>query len=190
MQSYHAAYAARPSFGDAYWSLANLKTYRFSDQELARMREQEGSASIGSEDRYHLCFALGKALEDRGEFAESFAYYERGNALKKAQTRFKIEPIERNARLQARICTREFFEARRGYGCTNPDPIFIVGLPRSGSTLLEQILASHSKVEGTHELPDILRFVGELQGRDPDDSDPRYPKVLARAAAERIRAHR
>ncbi len=178
VQSYHAAYAARPSFGDAYWSLANLKTYRFSDQELARMREQEGSASIGSEDRFHLCFALGKALEDRGEFAESFAYYEGGNALKKAQTRFKIEPIERNARLQARICTREFLEARPGYGCTNPDPIFIVGLPRSGSTLLEQILASHTKVEGTHELPDILRFVGELHGRDPDDSDPRYPKVL------------
>jgi len=142
------------------------------------MRAQEGSASIGSEDRFHLCFALGKALEDRGEFAESFAYYERGNALKKAETRFKIEPIERNAGLQARICTREFFEGRPGYGCTNPDPIFIVGLPRSGSTLLEQILASHSKVEGTHELPDILRFVGELQGREPDDSDPRYPQVL------------
>ena len=178
VQSYHAAYAGRPSFGDAYWSLANLKTYRFSDEELGQMREQEGSAEIRSEDRYHLCFGLGKALEDRGEFAESFAYYERGNALKKAETRFKIEPIERNARLQARICTREFFEARPGYGCPDPDPIFIVGLPRSGSTLLEQILASHSKVEGTHELPDILRFVSELQGREPDDSDPRYPQVL------------
>ena len=178
VQSYHAAYAARPSFGDAYWSLANLKTYRFSDEELGRMREQEASDSIRSEDRYHLCFALGKALEDRAEFAESFAYYERGNALKKAETRFKIEPIERNARLQALICTREFFEARPGYGCPDPDPIFIVGLPRSGSTLLEQILASHSKVEGTHELPDILRLVSELQDREPDGSDPRYPKVL------------
>jgi tetratricopeptide (TPR) repeat protein len=183
VESYHAAYAARPSFGDAYWSLANLKTYRFSDEELGRMREQEGSTSIRSEDRYHLCFALGKALEDRGELAESFAYYERGNALKKAETRFRIEPIERNARLQALICTREFFQARPGYGCPNPDPIFIVGLPRSGSTLLEQILASHSKVEGTHELPDILRFVSELQGREPDDSDPRYPKVLRELSA-------
>jgi tetratricopeptide (TPR) repeat protein len=178
VQSYRAAYAVRPSFGDAYWSLANLKTYRFSDEELARMREQEGSPVTQSEDRYHLCFALGKALEDRGEFAESFAYYERGNALKKAAIRFRIEPIERNARLQALTCTREFFAARRGYGCPSPDPIFIVGLPRSGSTLLEQILASHSEVEGTHELPDILRFVSELQGREPDGSDPRYPKVL------------
>jgi tetratricopeptide (TPR) repeat protein len=178
VQSYHAACAARPSFGDAYWSLANLKTYRFSDEEILRMREQEGSTSIRTDDRYHLCFALGKALEDRGEFAESFAHYERGNALKKAEIRFRIEPIERNARLQALICTREFFEGRPGYGCSNPDPIFIVGLPRSGSTLLEQILASHSQVEGTHELPEILRFVGELQGREPDDSDPRYPKVL------------
>jgi tetratricopeptide (TPR) repeat protein len=183
VHSYRAAYAVRPSFGDAYWSLANLKTYRFSDEELVRMREQEGSNSIRSEDRYHLCFALGKALEDRGEFAESFACYERGNVLKKAAIRFKIEPIERNARLQALICTREFFEARPGYGCPNRDPIFIVGLPRSGSTLLEQILASHSEVEGTHELPDILRFVGELQGREPDDSDPRYPKVLRELAA-------
>jgi tetratricopeptide (TPR) repeat protein len=178
VQSYRAAYTLRPSFGDAYWSLANLKTYRFSDEELVRMREQEGSPSIRGEDRYHLCFALAKALEDRGEFAESFAYYERGNALKKAAIRFRIEPIERNARLQALVCTREFFAARSGYGCPNPDPIFIVGLPRSGSTLLEQILASHSEVEGTHELPDVLRLVGDLQGREPDDSDPRYPKVL------------
>jgi tetratricopeptide (TPR) repeat protein len=183
VQSYHAACAARPSFGDAYWSLANLKTYRFSDEEILRMREQEGSTSIRTDDRYHLCFALGKALEDRGEFAESFAHYERGNALKKAEIRFRIEPIERNARLQALICTREFFEARSGYGSANPDPIFIVGLPRSGSTLLEQILASHSKVEGTHELPEILRFVGELQGREPDDADPRYPKVLRELSA-------
>ena len=101
-------------------------------------------------DRYHLCFALGKALEDRGEYAESFRYYERGNALKKAEIRYRPEPIERNARLQASVCTREFFAARAGCGCPSAEPIFIVGLPRAGSTLLEQILASHSQVEGTH----------------------------------------
>ncbi len=181
--SYRAAFEHRPSFGDAYWSLANLKTYRFADTDIARMREQERAQDIGAEDRYHLCFALGKALEDRGDYAESFSYYRRGNALKKADLRFKIEPIERNARLQAAVCTRELFAARRGYGCESDEPIFIVGLPRSGSTLLEQILASHPQVEGTTELPNILRFVAELQGRDPAAGEPRYPAVLERLTA-------
>jgi tetratricopeptide (TPR) repeat protein len=185
--SYRTAFELRPSFGDAYWSLANLKTYRFADEDIARMREQEHTPGIGAEDRYHLCFALGKALEDGGDYAESFGYYRRGNALKKAELRFKIEPIERNARLQAAVCTREFFEARRGHGCDSGDPIFIVGLPRSGSTLLEQILASHSQVEGTTELPNILRFVAELQGRDPDTREPRYPAILERLSGEDFR---
>ena len=178
--SYRTAFELRPSFGDAYWSLANLKTYRFAGEDIARMREQERAADIGAEDRYHLCFALGKALEDRGDYAESFGYYRRGNALKRAELRFKIEPLERNARLQTAVCTREFFAARRDSGCDSGEPIFIVGLPRSGSTLLEQILASHSQVEGTTELPNILRFVAELQGRDPDTQEPRYPAILER----------
>jgi tetratricopeptide (TPR) repeat protein len=178
--SYRTAFELRPAFGDAYWSLANLKTYRFAGEDIARMREQERASDIGAEDRYHLCFALGKALEDRGDYAESFGYYRRGNALKRADLRFKIEPLERNARLQAAVCTREFFAARRGSGCDSGEPIFIVGLPRSGSTLLEQILASHSQVEGTTELPNILRFVAELQGRDPDTQEPRYPAILER----------
>jgi tetratricopeptide (TPR) repeat protein len=183
IESYRAAYESRPSFGDAYWSLANLKTYRFTDDELARMREQERAPDVGTEDRYHLCFALGKGLEDRAAFEESFRFYERGNKLKKAQTRFKIEPMERNTKLQTAICTREFFESRRGYGCTAPDPIFIVGLPRAGSTLLEQILASHSTVEGTMELPEILRYVGEMQGRQPESDSPRYPAILSEMSA-------
>jgi tetratricopeptide (TPR) repeat protein len=183
VDSYRAAYRSRPDFGDAYWSLANLKTYRFTDEEIAAMHAQESTPEIRTEDRYHLCFALGKALEDRGRFEESFGYYERGNALKKAEIRFKIEPIERNAALQATVCTREFFEQRRGYGCEAADPIFIVGLPRAGSTLIEQILASHSRVEGTMELPDILRYVGELQGRDPEPANARYPAILAERAA-------
>jgi len=183
--AYRTAFELRPSFGDAYWSLANLKTYRFADEDIARMRAQERAADTGTEDRYHLCFALGKALEDRGDYAESFGYYQRGNALKKRDLRFKIEPIERNAALQAAVCTREFFAARSGWGCDARDPIFIVGLPRAGSTLLEQILASHSQVEGTTELPNILRFVADLQGRDPDTTrEPRYPRVLERLAAD------
>ena len=178
IESYRAAAAARPSYGDAYWSLANLKTYRFPDDEISRMRADEAAETTAPVDRYHLCFALGKAFEDRGEFAESYRYYERGNALKKSQSRYRPEPIERNTRLQKEICTREFFAARQGVGCHSPDPIFIVGLPRSGSTLLEQILASHSKVEGTMELADIPRMVLDLQGREPESDNPRYPRVL------------
>jgi len=187
IDSYYTAIACRPSFGDAYWSLANLKTYRFPVEDIERMRAQEEAPGIREEDRYHLCFALGKALEDRGEYAESFRHYQRGNALKKAEIRFRIEPIERNARLQAAVCTREFFASRREYGFDCSDPIFIVGLPRAGSTLLEQILASHSRVEGTMELPNILRLVGELQGRDPDADNPRYPAILADLGPEEFR---
>jgi tetratricopeptide (TPR) repeat protein len=187
--SYRTAFALRPSFGDAYWSLANLKTYRFPDADIARMRAQEEAPSTRTEDRYHLCFAIGKALEDRAQYEESFRYYQRGNALKKAETRFNMGPIERNAELQSSVCTREFFEARRGYGCDSGDPIFILGLPRAGSTLLEQILASHSQVEGTQELPDIVRLAGELQGRDPEPSSPRYPSILASLTADDFRRY-
>ncbi len=178
IESYRTAAAVRPNYGDAYWSLANLKTYRFADEEIARMRAEESSANTPLTDRYHLCFALGKALEDRGEYEDSFRYYERGNALKKSQSRYKPEFIERNAQLQAAVCTQEFFEARRGVGCPSAEPIFIVGLPRAGSTLLEQILASHSQVEGTLELPEIPRLAQELQGRDSSDTQPRYPGIL------------
>jgi len=189
VENYRTAYRLRPSYGDAYWSLANLKTYRFPEEELAQMRAQEAAKDVRTEDRYHLCFAIGKALEDRAEYAESFRYYERGNALKKAEIRFKMQPIERNAALQEAVCTREFFAARRGCGCPDASPIFIVGLPRAGSTLIEQILASHSQVEGTSELPNILRLVGELQGREPEGTSPRYPAVLPSLEAEDLRRH-
>jgi predicted Zn-dependent protease len=181
--SYRAATAVRPQYGEAYWSLANLKTYRFTDAEIAGMRAWE-AANVQPADRYHLCFALGKALEDRGEYAESFAFYARGNALKKNECRYRPEPLERNAQLQAAVCTREFFAARQGFGCPDPSPIFIVGLPRSGSTLIEQILSSHSRVEGTMELADIPRLVQDLRGREQTDSAPRYPGVLADLGAQ------
>ncbi|MGC2462865.1 MAG: sulfotransferase [Steroidobacteraceae bacterium] len=179
IEAYRAAAAARPSFGDAYWSLANLKTYRFLDEEIARMRAEEAAAVTLLVDRYHLCFALGKAYEDRGEYAQSWSFYERGNALKRSESRYRPEIIENNTRLQIATCTREFLAARAGVGAQDSDPIFILGLPRSGSTLLEQILASHSRVEGTQELSDIQRIVLDLQGRDPDLDNPRYPGVLA-----------
>ncbi|MFI4867828.1 MAG: sulfotransferase [Steroidobacterales bacterium] len=178
VEAYRAAAATRPNYGDAYWSLANLKTYRFLDQEIARMRAEEAAPGTPLVDRYHLCFALGKAYEDRAEYARSWHYYERGNALKRGESRYRPEIIESNTRLQIATCTREFLAARTGVGAPDPDPIFIVGLPRSGSTLLEQILASHSGVEGTQELSDVQRIVLELQGREPNLDNPRYPGVL------------
>jgi tetratricopeptide (TPR) repeat protein len=178
IESYRNAAAARPDFGDAYWSIANLKTYRFTPGELARLKALHTDPSVRPVDRYHVCFALAKALEDQGEFAESFHYYALGNALKRAESRYRPEIIENNTRLQIEICTAEFFARHRDSGVTDPDPIFIVGLPRSGSTLLEQILASHSKVEGTHELPYVQQIVARLRGRDPDLNNPRYPRVL------------
>jgi tetratricopeptide (TPR) repeat protein len=179
IEAYRAAAVARPSFGDAWWSLANLKTYRFTDAEIARMRAEEAAPATPPVDRYHLCFALGKALEDRDETPESWRYYERGNASKRAESCYRPEILETNTRKQREVCTRAFFEARAGWGDPRPDVIFIVGLPRSGSTLIEQILASHSQVEGTQELAEVQRIVLELQGREPDLDDPRYPAAMA-----------
>ena len=187
--AYRAAATAQPSFGDAYWSLANLKTYHFTEKELARMRAEEGQTDVSPIDRYHLCFALGKALEDRAAYAESFQYYERGNQLKKTETRYKPGLLERDVRLQISLCTSELFTARQGVGCARPDPIFIVGLPRAGSTLIEQILASHSCVEGTMELADIPRLVQHLNGRHHLDAPPRYPAVLPELTAEQLRRY-
>jgi len=195
-ESYRTAAATRPSFGDAWWSLANLKTYRFSQDEIERMRTEEAAADPRPVDRYHLCFALGKAFEDRSEFAESWQFYERGNALKRAESRYRPEITETNTRRQIEVCTEEFFAARAGFGVPDRDPIFVVGLPRSGSTLIEQILASHSQGEGTQELSDIQRIVLEMRGRHSDLNDPRfptgkensYPGVLAELAPEDFRA--
>ena len=187
IDAYRAATAARPNFGDAYWSLANLKTYRFDDDEIVRMHTEEASPATPLVDRYHLNFALGKAFEDRGDYAQSWRHYEQGNALKRSESRYRPDIIETNTRRQIEVCTRELFEGRANVGDPSPDPIFIVGLPRAGSTLLEQILASHSQVEGTQELADIPRIVLDLQGRDLNLDDPRYPGVLADMQPEDFR---
>jgi tetratricopeptide (TPR) repeat protein len=187
IDSYRKAAECRPGFGDAYWSLANLKTYRFAEDEVAQLRALQTAPAIAPADRYHLHFAMGKALEDQGEFAESFQYYELGNALKRAESAYRPEIIENNTRQQIEVCTREFFDSRRNAGAPDPDPIFIVGLPRSGSTLLEQVLASHSLIEGTQELPNVQQIVANLRGRDPDLNNPRYPRILSELQFEEYR---
>jgi tetratricopeptide (TPR) repeat protein len=184
---YHTAAAARGGYGDAWWSLANLKTYRFTDAELQQMRAAESAATTSVVDRCHLCFALGKALEDQEHYEESFEHYARGNSLKRSESRYRPEVFELNTRLQIEVCTPELFARYKDGGARAADPIFIVGLPRSGSTLIEQILASHSAVEGTHELADIPRIVAELKGRDPDPDNPRYPAVLGEMSAADFR---
>jgi tetratricopeptide (TPR) repeat protein len=184
IQEYHAAIAALPDSGEAWWSLANLKTYRFAEDEIARMRSVEAAPATSLVDRYHLCFALGKALEDLGRYEESWRFYERGNALKHAEIRHLPQIIETHARLSKQVCTKEFFAARQEWGVADPDPIFILGLPRSGSSLIEQILASHPEVEGTQELADVQRIVTELRGRGTDLDNPRYPGVLTELTAE------
>ncbi len=186
-QSYRAAAALRSGYAVACWHLATLSTFRFADAELERMMREEADTRTNPVDRYHLCFALGKALEDRGEYAQSFHYYQRGNALKKGECRFRPEILENIARRQVATCTPEFFAARRDWGCPDAAPIFIVGLPRSGSTLIEQILASHSAVDGTLELPNIAQLVADLQGRTRPGEEPRYPGALAKLGREECR---
>lgn len=188
IEAYRTAARLRPDFGDAYWSLANLKTYRFTDDEIAAMRREEADETTVLEDRFHLCFALGKALEDRGEYAEAFAFYQRGNTLKQSDSKYRPEITENNTTAQIRVCTPAFFAEREGWGDPRPDPIFILGLPRAGSTLLEQILASHSQVEGTQELSDIQRVVLDIQGHGTYVEQQRYPDALAELNAEDYRA--
>jgi tetratricopeptide (TPR) repeat protein len=179
IEIYRTATQATAGYAHAWWSLANLKTYRFSATERASMQEAEAAPATRPEDRYPLCFALGKASEDLGEPAQSWQWYERGNQLKRAHSAYRPEHLESNTRQQIGLCTPDFFTTRKGWGATAADPIFIVGLPRSGSTLVEQILASHSEIQGTLELADIPRLVAELQEALPDSAAPRYPAVLA-----------
>lgn len=199
--SYRAACAARRDQGDAWYGLANLKTYAFSDEEVAAMRAEEARDDIAYQDRFHLCFALGKAFEDRGDIDAAFACYNRGNDLKRRNSAYRAEDMDKEFKAQKDICTKALFDKLNGVGHDAPDPIFIVGLPRAGSTLLEQILASHSRIDGTLELPNILSLSQSLRGRRRIAGGSAYPKVLAdlppetfaemgRAYIEETRIHR
>jgi tetratricopeptide (TPR) repeat protein len=186
IESYRSAYRVKPDFGDAFWSLANLKTYRFPDDEISRMLEQVEAPATSNVNRYHLCFALGAAYEARKEFARSFAFYEQGNLLKKRDVRYDPDVHDAALQRQVEFCTRELFESKAGMGGSYDDPIFIVGLPRAGSTLLEQILASHSLIDGTMELPNIIALAHRLNGRRLVAEEARYPKILSELSAERL----
>ena len=178
-EAFKQAYKINPKFGDAYWSLANTKSYKFDDQQITAMQSSEASSDIPSLDQIQINFALGKAFEDRHDYKQAFHHYAKGNDLKKPTTHYVAEQLQRRIDSQISICTQAFLESKKDLGNNSADPIFIVGLPRSGSTLLEQILASHSQVDGTMELHNILDLAKRLRGRDNEnDENPRYPQII------------
>jgi len=186
--AYRRSIALSPQLGEAYWSLANLKTFRFADADVAAMRAQLAREGLTSLERAHMNFALGKALEDQRSFDESFKHYAAANRLRRQTIDYVAEETTQFVSRSRELLSKEFFAARAEYGCIAADPIFIVGMPRAGSTLIEQILASHSSVEGTMELPDILMLAAELAGTRKASEEPRYPAILADLAAEACRA--
>lgn len=162
LAAYRKAIELRPSFGDAWWSIANLKTVRLGEDDRAAMASALEAPEATIEDRFHLHFALGKSLDDGGESEPAFAHYAEANRMRRQELPYdRAETTRFVDRVIAR-CDAAFFAARAGQGCDAPDPIFIVGMPRAGSTLIEQILSSHSQVEGTMELPDIPATVKRL----------------------------
>ena len=186
--AYRTAVAQAATLGEAWWSLANLKTYRFDTQDLAAMRAALATPGISDDDRLHLDFAVGKALEDARDYAASFAHYAAGNRLRRSQLRWDGAANHAHVEANEKLFTAGFFAARAGQGCLAPDPIFVVGLPRSGSTLIEQILASHSQVEGTMELPDVAAIARGLSDTMAGADPLLYLEALAAAAPETLAA--
>lgn len=186
--AYRRCVELEPSFGEAWWSLANLKLFRFEAADIDAMHRQLALKDLGDEDRLHLEFALGKALEDDDDCAASFRHYAQGNAIRRSQLAYDAgETTSRVAYIRQHY-GREFFAERAGFGCAAPDPIFVVGLPRAGSTLIEQILASHSRVEGTMELPEIATLTGELRRQAEPGAAMPYHRALAALDAGALRA--
>lgn len=193
--AYRRATALRPAFGEAWWSIANLKTEPFDAADLAAMEGALHDAQASVEDRFHLHFALGKALSDRSDAENAFIHYAEANRLRRTAQPYEAARTSRMVDAVIGLSTPDFFAARQHMGCPAPDPIFIVGLPRAGSTLVEQILSSHSQVEGTMELPDLPALVAELrqEGDWPTmmgDLNPARLRALGEAYMERTRIQR
>jgi predicted Zn-dependent protease len=200
VEIYRRVTGLSPGAGTAWWSLANTKTYSFTETELTDMRALLHSDRTQGSDRVHLEFALGKALEDRGDYEDSFRHYSTGNTLHRGTFAYRALAVERTSQRIRETFTAEFVARRRGWGSDRNDPIFIVGLPRSGSTLLEQVLASHPQIEGTHELPEIPAIAATLVFQQDDEgklvSNPLASLTTADVAAfadrylERTRRYR
>ncbi len=187
VEAYRRSIALEPGLGEAWWSLANLKRVTFDADDRAGMRAAL-AGELSDEDRFHLEFALGKAEEDAADYAASFAHYASGNAARRAMVRYDAGEMAEHVTRSAALFTPEFFAERAGFGCPASDPVFILGMPRAGSTLIEQVLASHSAVEGTMELPDIPQLAGRIGGRKLRSQDSAYPEALADLSADECRA--
>lgn len=179
--AYRRALEIAPALGEVWWSLANLKTVSFDDADLDVMHAGLARDDISSEDRFHLHFALGKAFEDRKQAEPAFHHYAEGNRLRAAELETHERNVSRHVAAAKALFTPEFFASRVGQGCLAEDPVFILGLPRAGSTLLEQILSTHSQVEGTMELPDIPHIAAQLGTID------QWPERLAAASPDDLR---
>ncbi|WP_421848251.1 sulfotransferase [Novosphingobium sp.] len=190
--AYRRALEIQPGLGEVWWSLANLKTVRFSDDDIAAMRAALASETVTPEDRWHLDFALGKAHEDRREAETAFAHYAAGNALRKKRLLYKAADTTAAVDAAIAVATPELFARHEGDGCPAPDPIFVLGMPRAGSTLVEQILSSHSQVEGTSELPDIGMLSRTVKDYPQGlaSLDPAQLKELGEQYLERTRVQR
>lgn len=183
--AYRRAIELEPTLGEAYWSLANLKTFRFAAAEIEAMERIATSGKLDDEAKLHVEYALGKALEDAQGYAASFEHYVRGAALRRKRHPYDASENTRFMERSRACFDANFFAARRDGGARAPDPIFIVGLPRSGSTLIEQILASHSQVEGTMELPDLPQIARELAGEARADESQFFEAISGLSAAQR-----
>ena len=177
--AYRRAIELNPGFGGAWWSLANLKTMRFDAGDIAAMQRQLRHGGLDDDQRLHFEFALGKAQEDAGEYADSFAHYAKGNALRRAQLPYDAEQNAQRRRRAQATYTREFFAGRSGAGHDDASPVFVVGMPRAGSTLVEQILSSHPQVEATMELPDIIAITRDLRVRSKQPEATSYHDIVA-----------
>ncbi|MBK7205670.1 MAG: sulfotransferase [Thermomonas sp.] len=177
--AYRRALELDPGFGGAWWSLANLKTVRFDAGDIAAMRQQLQRSDLDDEQRLHFEFALGKALEDAGDYAGSFAHYASGNALRRTQLPYDAEQNAQRRRRAQAVYTREFLAERAGAGDDDPAPVFILGMPRAGSTLVEQILSSHPQVEATMELPAIIAITRDLRARSSQPETTSYHDIVA-----------
>ena len=175
---YRAALEVRPGYAVAWFSLANLKTWHFADDDIFAMQGALSAPDLQDTDRIYLCFALGKAMEDRRDHAAAWGCYTRGNALRRSTSRYRPQAAETSVQRLQQTFTAQTFATRAHWGSDDPAPIFIVGLPRSGSTLIEQILASHSQVEGTQELTEIGQYADELGAVDTDCGLPLQPQAL------------
>jgi len=185
VSAYQAAIDSQPMHCDAWYSLANLKTYRFDDDQIHTMLELDKNPHLAGQDRVYLQFALGKAFEDKNEFDKSFFHYSKGNDIKRNQVQYRADGTSRECEEQIAACTPDTFKHVSGHDA--PDPIFIVGLPRAGSTLLEQILSSHSQIDGTLELPNVLSISGKLRRLGQRAGNNRYPEILNDLTPETLR---